>query len=55
MRIGIDIDDTITNTYKEVIKILSNNNDIDFNSLYNLNLSYDELPLKFSNCMNLSI
>lgn len=54
MRIGIDIDDTITNTYKEVIKILSNNNDIDFNSLYNLNLSYDELPLKFSNCMNLS-
>ena len=46
MRIGIDIDDTITNTYKEIVKILSYNNNIDFLYLYNMNLNYDEL---FSN------
>ena len=54
MRIGIDIDDTITNTYKEIVKILSYNNNIDFLYLYNMNLNYDELFSNYHSCKKLS-
>ena len=54
MRIGIDIDDTITDTYKEIVKILSYNNNIDFLYLYNMKLNYDELFSNYNSCMKLS-
>lgn len=50
MRLGIDIDDTITNTYECVIKEIADHYRIDYNELLNRNLKYtyffdsDEFP-----------
>lgn len=50
MRLGIDVDDTITNTYECVIKEIAEYYKIDYNELLNRNLTYtnffdnDEFP-----------
>lgn len=50
MRLGIDVDDTITNTYECVIKEIAEYYKIDYNELLNKNLKYtsffdnDEFP-----------
>lgn len=40
MRIGIDIDDTITNTYKKIVRAVSDSYNLDYNDLYNEHLDY---------------
>lgn len=41
MRLGIDIDDTITNTYECLIEAVAKHYEIDSNELLNRNLGYD--------------
>lgn len=43
MRLGIDIDDTITNTYDLVIQEVANHLEMPFDELREKNLSYDQL------------
>lgn len=43
MRIGIDIDDTITNTYEVIIKLLSEHYGISYDELYNKHYDYKVL------------
>lgn len=43
MRIGIDIDDTITDTYYEILKFLCEEKNIDFETLKNKNYNYDQI------------
>lgn len=42
MRIGIDVDDTITNSYKAIIKEVSEYYHIDYNNLLDKKMGYDE-------------
>jgi uncharacterized HAD superfamily protein len=49
MKIGIDIDDTITNTYKNIIKNVSSYYKIDYDTLINNNTTYDMLYNSFEN------
>ncbi len=43
MKIGIDIDDTITDTYCEVLKFVSDTLEIDYEELKAQKLNYDEI------------
>lgn len=43
MKIGIDIDDTITDTYYKVLEYISKEKNIDFETLKEKNYNYDEL------------
>jgi uncharacterized HAD superfamily protein len=43
MRIGIDIDDTITNTYEDILKEVSSYYKIDYNNLISNKVNYDML------------
>lgn len=41
MKIGIDVDDTITNTYEFLIKVVAEHYKMDYDELLNRNLGYD--------------
>ena len=47
MKIGIDIDDTITNTYDNTIKIICNLYNQDYNELIQKQMNYDDLIIYF--------
>lgn len=49
MKIGIDIDDTITNTYQTLLTIIAMKYGVNYKELINENLSYDEVSNKFDN------
>ncbi len=47
MRIGIDIDDTITNTYEYIIKKISKIYNLNYKNLLSKKLNYNELKIKY--------
>ena len=47
MRIGIDIDDTITNTYDDTIRTICNLYNQDYNELISKQMNYDNLLIHF--------
>lgn len=49
MNIGIDIDDTIVNTYKNFVALISMKTSINYNKLLSQNLTYSDLEKKVNN------
>lgn len=47
MRIGIDIDDTLTNTYEYTIKVISKLYNLDYKKILRKKLNYDELKINY--------
>ncbi len=47
MRIGIDIDDTLTNTYEYTIRVISKIYNLDYKKLLRKKLNYDELKINY--------
>ena len=49
MNIGVDIDDTITNTYETLLTIISMKYGLNHKKLINMNLSYEEIENNLDN------
>ena len=47
MRIGIDIDDTLTNTYEYTIRVISKIYNLDYKKLLRKKMNYDELKINY--------
>lgn len=54
MNIGIDIDDTIVNTYETLLKLISMKYQLDFNKLISKKLEYDDIYKSLDNFNNVN-
>lgn len=55
MKIGIDIDDTITDSYDLIVDTFADCNSIDKTIFYNNKMSYKEIEKRFNNYLDFSI